>query len=102
MATKRKPSISGMKRPELVSRDRRTRSRREKLFGVEALSVICGGMKTLEQHPIVRLPRQAVTCRLPEYLPAFGRDQQFLTQLPAIRSPWLLPQDERTSLHKRQ
>src|SRR5438876_4386110 len=118
-------------------------------------------METLEQHLIVRLPRQAVTCQLPEYLPAFGRDQQlhrrvfprrspgsepnriprvgggenltgqpgrcagptprprivrstlqpdrkfrdeqqYLTQLPEIRSPWLLKQDERTSLHKWQ
>src|SRR5438094_1293134 len=87
MATKRKPSISGMKRPELVSRDRRTRSRREKLFGVEALSVICGGMETLEQHLIVRLPRQAVTCQLPEYLPAFGRDQQLHRRVFPTRSP---------------
>ena len=66
-----------MKRPELVSRDRRTRSRREKLFGVEALSVICGGMKTLEQHLIVRLPRQAVTCQLPEYFQLSGEINNF-------------------------
>src|SRR2546429_5833352 len=161
MATKRKPSISGMKRPEVVSRDKRPRSQREKLFGVEAPPVICGRMETLEQHLTVRLPRQAVTCQLPEYLPAFGRDQQlhrrvfprrspgsepnriprvgggenltgqpgrcagptprprivrstlqpdrkfrdeqqYLTQLPAIRSPWPLQQDERTSPHKRR